>query len=85
MSKIINRYKDKSFSNYINYLRINYISSELKNNAELRKYTIVAIADEAGFNTAESFSKAFYKETGIYPSFFIKELNKINEKRSRNL
>ncbi len=38
---------------------------------------MVAIAEEAGFNTAESFSKAFFKKTGIKPSYFIKELTEL--------
>ncbi len=75
-SKIVNAYKNKSFSNYINELRINYSIEELKLNSKFRKYTIKAIANEIGFNTTEAFSKSFYKTTGIYPSFFIKELEK---------
>jgi AraC-like DNA-binding protein len=39
------------------------------------------IAKEVGFNTAESFSKAFYKRTGMKPSFFINELKKKNLKK----
>ena len=40
-------------------------------------YIIKAIAKEIGFNTSEAFSKSFYKNTGIYPSFFLKELDKV--------
>ena len=40
----------------------------------------MAIAQEVGFNNSESFSKAFYKKTGIYPSYFIKQLEKENKK-----
>ncbi len=29
-----------------------------------------------GFNTTDAFSKAFYKQNGIHPSYFIKELEK---------
>ncbi len=76
LSKIINHYKDQSFSNYLNNLRIRYAIYELKNNSRFRNYTVNAIAQEVGFNTAESFSKSFFKEKGIYPSYFIKELNK---------
>ncbi len=75
-SKIINTYKGKSFTNYINDLRIDYVVNELKNNLTLRRYTVKAIAHEIGFNTTEAFSKSFYKTTGIYPSFFIKQLEK---------
>ena len=76
LSKIINHYKRLSFSKYLNELRIDFIIQELKQNKQYRKYTIKALANEIGFNKAESFSKAFYKKTGIYPSFYIKQLNK---------
>ncbi len=75
-SKVINTYKNKSFTNYINELRIHYVIEKLKTNPKFRKYTIKAIANDIGFNTTEAFSKSFYKITDIYPSFFIKELEK---------
>lgn len=76
ISKIVNEFKGKGFSQYINNLRINYAIKELQENSRLRKYSISALATEFGFNTAESFSNAFFKQTGIKPSFFIKELEK---------
>ncbi len=76
LSKVINVHKNKSFSNYVNELRINYVVEELKINTKFRKYTIRAIANEIGFNTTEAFSKSFFKTTGIYPSFFMKQLEK---------
>ena len=81
LSKTINAYKHKSFSNYINDLRINFVVHKLKEDTLFRKYTIKAIADECGFNTTEAFSKSFYKTTGIYPSYFLKEL----EKKEQNI
>ena len=75
-SKIINAYKGKSFTTYINDLRVEHVVKELKNKPKFRKYTVKAIANEIGFNTTEAFSKSFYKTTGIYPSFFIKQLDK---------
>jgi AraC-like DNA-binding protein len=77
LSSIINHTFEKSFTHYINDLRIDQIVQELKSNKNLRKYTINGIAEEAGFNNGESFSKAFFKRTGIKPSYFIKEINKI--------
>ncbi|AOW21291.1 helix-turn-helix domain-containing protein [Urechidicola croceus] len=76
LSKVINRYKNNTFSQYLNELRLNYCIQQLNSNNQFRSYTIKAIAEEVGFNTPESFSKAFYKKTGVYPSFFIKQLNK---------
>ena len=74
LSTIINTKKEKTFVRYINDLRIDYIVSELKSNEGMRKYTIKAIAEEAGFNNAEAFSTAFFKRTGIKPSYFIKKI-----------
>jgi AraC-like DNA-binding protein len=50
----------------------------LKKDDKLTKYTIQALAQEFGFNSAESFSAAFYKKTEIKPTYFIKELTKLN-------
>lgn len=76
LSKVVNTLKQKSFSNYLNDLRIDYVIEELKNNEKFRKYTIKAISNEIGFNSSEVFSKQFYKRTGLYPSFYIKNLKK---------
>ncbi|WP_299123547.1 helix-turn-helix domain-containing protein [uncultured Tenacibaculum sp.] len=76
LSKVINQHKNLTFTNYINNLRIEYTIQKLKTDSFLRKYTIKAIATEVGFKNSQSFSKAFFKYTGIKPSYFIKELNK---------
>lgn len=74
LSKIVNEYKNKTFINYINDLRIDYAVINLQESKTARKYTLQALAIEYGFNTAESFSTAFSKKTGLKPSYFIKEL-----------
>ncbi|MEM6718321.1 MAG: helix-turn-helix domain-containing protein [Bacteroidota bacterium] len=76
LSKVINGHYQKNFSSYINELRIEYVISKLKSDSKFRNYTIKSISKEAGFGNTESFSKAFHKTTGIYPSYFIKKLNK---------
>ncbi|MBS7254034.1 helix-turn-helix domain-containing protein [Flavobacterium branchiicola] len=75
VSKIVNVYKEKTFTQYLNDLRIEYAVSKLKEDSKLRKYTIQALALEFGFNNAESFSTAFYKKTGLKPTYFIKEID----------
>lgn len=75
LSKAVKELKDKSFSHYINELRINYVIEELKTNPKLRKLTVAGIAEEAGFNNSESFATAFKKITGTLPSYYIKALN----------
>jgi YesN/AraC family two-component response regulator len=73
LSKVINSYKRKNFKSYLNELRVHYAVQELKHNKELQKYTIDGIAKDMGFNNAESFTIAFRKVTGLYPTFFIKK------------
>jgi YesN/AraC family two-component response regulator len=76
LSRVVNLKMEKNFSQYLSDLRIEYALEELKSNSVFRKYSVKAIANECGFKTSESFSKAFYKEVGIYPSYYIKKLEK---------
>jgi AraC-like DNA-binding protein len=76
LSRIVNMKMERNFSQYINDLRIEYSIKEVLSDTKLRKYTIKAIAEESGYANAESFSRAFYKKNGIYPSYYIKNLNK---------
>jgi AraC-like DNA-binding protein len=79
LSRVINLKREKNFSQYLHELRIGYAVEKLLPNASYRKYTIKAIAEECGYNNAESFSRAFYKTHGIYPSYYIKKLEQNNE------
>ncbi len=80
ISKVINHHTGKSFKQYTNNLRIEYITKELKRNPELKKLSLNAIAKDIGYSNASSFSKIFKKNTGTNPSDFIKSLNQ-EEKR----
>ncbi len=77
LSKAINFDKNKNFKAYINDLRIDYVIEKLKIDGRFRKFTIKSIAVEIGFNNPESFSKAFHKKTNMYPSYFIRQLEKL--------
>ncbi len=79
LSSVVNTYKQKSISRYINDLRIDYVVKKLQSDRKLRNYTIKAIAKEVGFNSADVFAKAFHKRTGIYPSYFLKKLEQNKE------
>ncbi|MCK8523050.1 tetratricopeptide repeat protein [Aquimarina sp. D1M17] len=79
LSKVVNFYKKKSITNYVNDLRIEHVVNLLKENKKIRNYTIQGIAEEVGFNTAESFSSAFKKKTDIKPSYYVKELNRLEK------
>ncbi|MFK7747038.1 MAG: helix-turn-helix domain-containing protein [Kordia sp.] len=77
LSKVINQYKEKTFSEYMIDMRITYVLNALKNDKKLRSYTIQSIAEEIGFKKSESFAKAFKKRTGFNPSYYIKSLEKL--------
>ena len=77
LSKVINENKGKTFVSYINDLRVEYAITQLQVQPKLRNFTIQALANEFGFNSAESFSSAFYKKHKIKPTYFIKELENL--------
>lgn len=77
LSKIVNTHLDKSFSTYINELRINHAILELKNNKRLRSYSVKGIAGEMGYKNADAFSRYFRHATGITPSVYIKKIEEI--------
>ena len=82
LSKIINSSKQVNFSNYLNKLRIEYAIQKLTTDKTFRNYTVQAIAEDVGFNKAQSFSTAFQKETGISITYFTKQIN--NNKPTEN-
>ena len=78
LSKVISVRRGKTFINYINDLRIDYLVARLKAEPQIRKYTNGALADEAGFSTAQHFVTAFRKKTGMPPGYFVEELKNSN-------
>jgi YesN/AraC family two-component response regulator len=74
LSKIINTHKGKSFTAYINDLRIEYLIDRIQHDPVYQKYTIKAIAEEGGFTNRETFYRIFKKKTGLKPSYFIKKV-----------
>ena len=77
LSKVINSHYGKNFNTYINDLRINYTIVRLKNDVIFRSYSIQSIAEEVGYKSADSFTKYFRKDTGLNPSFYIREIKNI--------
>ncbi|WP_282083158.1 helix-turn-helix domain-containing protein [Aquimarina aggregata] len=74
ISQIVNKQKGKSFTQYINDLRITYLKDRLKDDKKFRNYTLKAIATEIGYTSAEGFARAFYKKEHIKLSEYIKKI-----------
>ena len=71
-SKIINTYKGKGFTNYINNLRLDYIVNLMKNDSSYLTMDVKELARICGFINTESFSDNFQRKFGLKPSYFIK-------------
>jgi tetratricopeptide (TPR) repeat protein len=77
LSQIIHTYKEKSFHDYMNELRIEYVLKRLKDDVKFRSFSIRGIANEIGYKSDASFVKHFKNKTGLNPSYYIKELDKM--------
>lgn len=74
LSFLLNDKNNVDFNNYINQLRVDYITKCLIDNAALRQYKIAALAEEAGFSSHSQFTAVFKNLKGITPSSFIAHL-----------
>ncbi|TDW49949.1 AraC-like DNA-binding protein [Flavobacterium sp. 270] len=70
LSYIVNKRFGKSFGEYSNELKINYVINQMITNHLYRKYSTQAIAESVGFKNAVSFAKSFRKRTGVSPAQF---------------
>jgi len=75
-SEIILFYREKSFSKYLNDLKVDYIIELLKTDKHKRLYTHDALANEAGFSTTQRFVSAFKARTRISPNYFSEKIRK---------
>lgn len=71
-SKIINTYKGKNFTLYINDLRLEYIIDHLKNDIKYITMDVKELASRAGFSSTVNFSDNFRRKFDLKPSVFIK-------------
>ncbi|WP_282135041.1 helix-turn-helix domain-containing protein [Seonamhaeicola maritimus] len=66
-----------TFYDLINSLRVEEAKTKLKS-AAFDKYSITGIAELCGFNSKSSFYRIFKKETGLTPTQFKNNTNKIS-------
>jgi AraC-like DNA-binding protein len=67
---IISEAFDTNFNDLINTYRVKAFK-DLVTRSENKKYSIMGIAQEVGFNSKASFYRAFKKESGQTPSEFL--------------
>lgn len=71
LSDAINSYYQKSFSQWLNELRV-FESKKMLASADFDHYSIEGIAKDVGFASISAFNTNFKKITGITPSYFRK-------------
>lgn len=67
LSQVINEKSGKHFMDFVNEYRVN-LAKEILHKPTYDHYTIVAIAQEVGFNSRSAFYASFKKFTGQTPS-----------------
>ncbi|GAB2793195.1 hypothetical protein GCM10027275_42750 [Rhabdobacter roseus] len=70
LSQVINEKEQKNFYDLINGWRIEEFLKEVKSEKN-KKYTLLAIAYDCGFNSKASFNRNFKKYTGKTPTEYL--------------
>lgn len=73
LSALINEYFNKNFNDFINTYRVKEVEHRLAS-GDHKKFAIVTIALDAGFNSKSSFYEVFKKLTGKSPTVYIQEM-----------
>ncbi|WP_307532146.1 helix-turn-helix domain-containing protein [Pedobacter sp. W3I1] len=79
LSVVLNSYFNKSFIDYINQYRVNWIKDSIRNPEIMQNFTLEALAYSAGFSSRSAFYNSFKKLVGMSPVEYSKTLNQ--EKR----
>ncbi|MDY8135697.1 helix-turn-helix domain-containing protein [Aquimarina sp. 2201CG5-10] len=74
LSNYINEESNMNFSEYLNYYRVEKVK-KLLIAQESQKFTLLAIAEKAGFSSKSSFNAIFKKLVGETPSAYRKRMN----------
>ena len=73
LSWVINKYKGKNFTKYLNELRIEYITWLLFNDKKYLDYKVESLSEECGIAARQNFSDLFYEINGLRPTDFIRK------------
>lgn len=83
LSHFLNTHKG-GFTTYIVKLRIKQMTIDLSANEELRKKSVQELSELYGFASLRSFNIQFKEQTGLTPSYFVKELElRMAEEKAR--
>ncbi len=72
ISKTVNHFAERSYSDFINQYRVNYFIAKVKD-GEHKEKTLLALAFECGFNSKSSFNRVFKQFQGKTPSEYVRD------------
>ncbi len=67
LSSLVNAIRQESFIDYVNGYRVEEVKTNLRS-LNYKRYTILSVGLEAGFNSKSTFYTSFKKYTGVSPS-----------------
>ncbi|MEN9335870.1 MAG: hypothetical protein RLZZ500_857 [Bacteroidota bacterium] len=76
LSQYFNQVLQKSFSEYTQELRVEYVLQKWNASTQFRNFTLQAIAEEVGYKDANTFVRVFKKQTGLTPNYYLENLRK---------
>ena len=76
ISQVLNQDLDQSFSDFVNKYRVEEVKKRMEDKA-YAKFTLIAIAQQCGFNSKTSFYRIFKNETGKTPADYLKEIKQL--------
>ncbi len=72
LSMVINETKGKSYNDYVNHYRIDFVKARLADPSS-QDVSLLDIAFDAGFNSKATFNRVFKHVTGLTPSQYRKQ------------
>lgn len=72
LSLVINETQAKSYNDYVNHYRIEYLKQQFLN-PESQSISLLELAFDAGFNSKATFNRVFKQITGLTPSEYRKQ------------
>jgi len=72
LSLVINETQAKSYNDYVNHYRIEYLKQQFLN-PESKSISLLELAFDAGFNSKATFNRVFKQMTGLTPSEYRKQ------------
>ena len=78
LSQSINSILDRNFYEYLSQYRVQHVKKLLED-PKANQYTLLALAEQAGFKSGSAFNAAFKRETGMLPSTYRRKTLKVGD------